>query len=152
MNDRKQKVKEFIDIFQTLQRVKGFRPPLIPHITPAQWGVLMVLDTQGKSNVKDIASTLKISSSAATQLIDGLVAHGYVVRQEDTNDRRRIILFISKKSEKEISRIKKQIIEKFLTSFSVLSDAELDQLILLNKKIVDGIIKRSESHISINNK
>lgn len=114
----------------------------MPRITPSQWGALMVIEQHGGSTLKDMAESLVITSSAATQLVDGLVASGYVTRGTSTEDRRAITLTLSKKTEVHITKMKKQIVQEFLNFFAVLNDTELDQFLALNKKIVAGFLKK----------
>lgn len=113
-----------------------------PRITPSQWGALMAIEQHGSSTLKDMAKSLGITSSAATQLVDGLVASGYVTRGTNAEDRRALTLTLSKKTKAHITKMKKQVLQKFLNFFDVLNDTELDQFLLLNKKIVAGFLKK----------
>ena len=145
MINRKQKVIELMEGLQSLRRDMIFRPARtinIPRITPSQWGVLMIIEEWRKSTVKDVASALSITSSAATQLVDGLVTSGYVVRQEDAKDRRQVTLTLSKKTKLGVDKIKEQNIKHLLTFFKVLNDKEFNQFIILNNKIVERFSKK----------
>jgi DNA-binding MarR family transcriptional regulator len=145
MINRKQKVKELLENFQSLRRSMAFHAPgalNIPRITPSQWGVLMFVEQKSKSSVKDVAKALGITSSAATQLIDGLVASGYMVRETPEKDRRTVVLTLSKKTKAQVDKMKKEGLRKFLYLFEVLNDKEFGQYILLNKKIVDKLLKK----------
>lgn len=115
----------------------------LPRITPSQWGVLMLIEQCGKSSVKDVAHALHISSSAATQLVDGLVESGYVEREKYAKDRRAVVLTLSKKTEKQVGKMKKQMSQKFLEIFEVLSDKEFTQYCALNKKIVQRFLNKN---------
>jgi MarR family transcriptional regulator, organic hydroperoxide resistance regulator len=139
MKDRKQKVEELLTGFRTLRRGTSFGSAGSakgPRITPAQWGVLMHVEQHEKSTVKDLSQTFKISSSASTQLVDGLVKSGYLTRTTSPEDRRIVTLTLSKKSKKQIDTMKQQIVKKFLKIFEVLNDREFDQYLALNKKLV----------------
>ena len=148
MTNRKQKVKEFIESMQSLKRSMAFHTAgttRLPRITPSQWGVLMMIEgCGGVSTVKDVAKALGVTSSAATQLIDGLVASGYVLRQENAEDRRRMTLTLSSKTKKQVEKMKGEGINHFLKLFEILNDKEFDQFISLNRKIVDGIINKKQ--------
>lgn len=98
----------------------------------------MFIEERGESTVKDVAKALGITSSAATQLVDGLVSSGYVNRKTDEEDRRAVALTLSKKTKEHVNKMKKQGIQKFLTLFKVLNDKEFNQYLELNKKIVHG--------------
>src|SRR3989344_6557193 len=145
MNQRKQKVEELIRNFQPLRHAMALPTTQyegIPRITSSQWGVLMFVEQFGESTVKDVAKSLCITSSAATQLIDKLVTSGYVVREMHTQDRRAVTLTLSKKTKIRVNKMKKEVLQKFLKFFEVLNDKELDQYILLNKKIVERLLKK----------
>jgi DNA-binding MarR family transcriptional regulator len=144
MIHREQKVKELMESFHSLRRSMAFKPTRatkMPRITPSQWGVLMLIGRPEESTVKDVAKALRISSSAATQLIDGLVVSGYVVREEHAEDRRRVMLTLSSKTKSQFEKMKKQSVERFLKFFEALNDKEFDQYIALNKKIVERLSK-----------
>ncbi len=48
----------------------------------------MRLHITGRADISDIARQMGISNAAASQLVDALVHMGYVLRSEDTADRR----------------------------------------------------------------
>lgn len=144
MSLRKIKIEKLLENFGSLKRHLVFHSAhseKVPRITPSQWRLLMMVKQQGESTVKEVAAALGISSSAATQLVDGLVASGYVVRKMDVKDRRAVVLTLSKKTEAQVDKMRKQTLEKFYNFFKVLNDKELDQYILLNKKIVERFLK-----------
>lgn len=116
----------------------------MPRITPSQWGVLMLIEQQGKSTVKDVAKALGVTSSAATQLIDGLVTNEYLVRETSIVDRRTVTLTLSKKSKNQVEKMKKHALEKFLKIFEALNDAEFNQYFTLNKKLIQGSLSKKD--------
>lgn len=140
MNVRKEQVKELVDGFQSFSRNMAFRPGIIrhaPRITPSQWGVLMMIEGRSGITVKDIAKTLNITSSAATQLIDGLVTSGYVGREEHAEDRRKVTLSLSSKTKRQVEKMKNESIEQFLKFFEVFSDREFRQFVSLHQKLFE---------------
>jgi len=150
MTDRKQKIKELLESFQSLRRTMAFRVPgksKIPRITPSQWSVLMFVEQRGGSTVKDVAKALGITSSATTQLIDGLVLSGYITKETPENDRRTIILSLSKKTQTQVERMKKEGLQRFLKLFESLNEREFNQYISLNKKLLESISLAKPSHI-----
>ena len=141
MPSRRQKVKELLVDLQSLRRAMALRmvgSTNTPRITPSQWGVLVFIEDHGESTVKDVAKALGITSSAATQLIDGLVSNKYIAREMHVEDRRAVVLTLSKKTKAHVDKMKKQGIQKFLKLFEVLNDEEFNQYLVLNKKIVRG--------------
>ena len=107
-----------------------------PRITPAQWGVLMCVAHGEKRTVKDVAGALSITSSAATQLIDGLVESGYVNRAEDQRDRRAVTLTLSKQTKGQVQAMKEAAIREFLKLFESFTDKEFELYCALSKKVV----------------
>ncbi|MFZ1019775.1 MAG: MarR family transcriptional regulator [Minisyncoccia bacterium] len=140
IKNREQKIKELMEGFRSLKRSMKFnstKTGRIPRITPSQWGALMIIDGRKESTIKDIANALNITSSATTQLVDGLVVNGYVIRKENPKDRRQVALTLSNKTKTQVESMKKQFSQKFLKFFEVLDDKEFDQFVLLCKKIFE---------------
>ena len=111
-------------------------------ITFAQWRVLSFLGARSHAPLKDIAESLGISSSAATQLVDGLVDAGYVMRTVDESDRRITSIVLSSKAKKLFTVMKGKILERMTPLFSTLSDQELATFAVLSQKISAGEEKK----------
>jgi DNA-binding MarR family transcriptional regulator len=142
MINREQKVKELIEDLHAIKRVIAFHTPEainIHRITPSQWMVLMFIEQNKESNVKDIAKALAITSSAATQLVDGLVESGYLFKKSSLSDKRTVVIGLSKNTEEHVKKMKKECLHKSLKLFEVLNDKEFSQYILFNKKIIEKI-------------
>jgi len=125
--------------FHALRRGMSMRTHLsgkAPHITPSQWGVVVMISRKAAS-VKDVALSLGITSSAATQLVDGLVKSGYVVRKTHQEDRRRVTLALSPKTKKKVEQMREKGVEHFLQFFKALNDSEFETYMRLNKKIIE---------------
>ncbi len=76
-----------------------------------------------------------MSSSAATQLVDGLVQGGYVTRQEDPQDRRSVQLELSPNGKKHITATKEKRVNEMAEIFDALTDHELEEFVRLHKKL-----------------
>jgi DNA-binding MarR family transcriptional regulator len=150
MTDRKKKVEDLLTDLRSLRRAMTLQSPKSgksPRITPSQWGVLMVVEQHGRCTVKSVSEALGISSSAATQLVDGLSTNGYLKRETSSEDRRTVMLVLSKKSEQQMRNMKAQALRKFLKLFEVLSDREFDRYFALNKKIVNASFSKKDPAI-----
>lgn len=133
--------------FRQLRQILAFKPPemmSMPRITPTQFGVLMVLDGPEEHMVKDVAKALGTSSSAATQLIDSLVANGYVLREENAQDRRKVTLSLSAMAKREVAKIKQDVTKQFLNLFEVLSEKEFNQFMALHNKVIQRHLKNNK--------
>lgn len=144
MNNRLQKLEELMESFQAFKKPVALKGGSLkmPRITPSQWMVLRIISQRNISTVKDISEALNMSSSAATQLVDGLVHSRYVVRKVNKTDRRKVTLTLSEKSTKDIERMKKHMLQQMLSVFKVLNDQEFEQLYKLNKKITDSLLNK----------
>ncbi|MFA5185147.1 MAG: MarR family transcriptional regulator [Patescibacteria group bacterium] len=105
--------------------------------TPAQIGVLALVASEGPQNLKDLAGRLCMSSSAATQLVDGLVADRMLTRTEDSNDRRRIKLALTESGKLKLAQAKKARLAAFTRLLAPLSEKELNEWRRLQRKIIE---------------
>jgi DNA-binding MarR family transcriptional regulator len=138
---RKQRIEALVEDFIALKRsfAKGGGEHLHRNpVTAAQWEALFAVHQRGEAPVKDIAAALGVSSSAVTQLVDGLVEGGYLERAASAEDRRAVVLSLSKKSARHFKEIKRHKVAQFLRVFAPLSDREFDHYCALTKKLVHG--------------
>ena len=100
-------------------------------LTYSQWIVLNTVRKNNSISIKDLAGLLGVSSSAGTQIVDGLVNKGLLSRKRSMTDRRILEIALSKRS---IEQLKKGM-KKISQTFSVLADDELQKYCELNSKI-----------------
>lgn len=112
-----------------------------PPVTLAQWGVLAILQQNQSASVKEIAKGLSITSSAATQLTDGLVKKGFVLRTQNKDDRRIITLTLSEQTRKQVEQMHNESVNIFTKLFESLTDKEFEQFFNLHVKVLKGINK-----------
>lgn len=111
-------------------------------IAHSQWFVLKIIEHYKNRSIKDIAETLGISSSAATQLVDGLVRRGYVTRQDDPKDRRSVRLELSPKGKKNVTATNEKRINEMAGLFDALTDSELEECLRLQRKILSKFLHK----------
>jgi MarR family transcriptional regulator, organic hydroperoxide resistance regulator len=75
-------------------------------ISMAQLKGMFVLASGGTSTVGQLAEGLRIGRSAASLLVDRMVQDGLVERTEDSEDRRRTMIRLSRRGEDLISRLR----------------------------------------------
>lgn len=100
-------------------------------LTYSQWQVLNHVSSKMSINIKDLAGLLDITSSAATQIVDGLVNRGLLTRKRSKADRRVLEITLSKKS---LMHMKKSM-NKVCPIFDVLDDRELNNYCDLTAKL-----------------
>ena len=138
MSTRSQLIEEILHAFHSIRNITKAKAVSLGHqnhITHSQWFVLTMIAHFEKTNIKHMAEAMDMSSSAATQLVDGLVQNGYVTRQEDQNDRRLVQLELSPEGKKHITATKEKRINEMAEIFQSLTDKELEQFARLFKKI-----------------
>ena len=100
-------------------------------LTYSQWQVLNHVVKNKRISIKDLAGLLDITSSAATQIVDGLVNKGLLTRKRSIKDRRVLEITLSKKS---IMHMKKSM-KTIFPIFDVLNDQELNAYCYMTAKL-----------------
>jgi DNA-binding MarR family transcriptional regulator len=101
----------------------------------SQFEVMMYIMRSNNPTIKDIARSFNITSSAATQLVAGLVHKKLVERKESSLDRRIVNVILSKEGEGKCKMLKKLVFAEMTEKLASLSDHEL----LVMKNIADKI-------------
>lgn len=104
--------------------------------TRAQLAVMMSLAQTTETSVKNIAQTLCMTSSAATQTIDGLVSEKLLTRKADRTDRRKIVVSLTPRGKLVLAKAKVAHKGMMTTMFASLSTEELLQLKNIQEKII----------------
>jgi DNA-binding MarR family transcriptional regulator len=81
-------LQEWIDVFMRRSMRDFFVYARRNGLSMSQNGALLHLSRQGTCGVTDIGDTLGVTSGAASQMLDRLVQHGLILRNEDPDDRR----------------------------------------------------------------
>lgn len=105
-------------------------------LSRTQLGLLFVLARSGAAQPKELAERFHMTSSAATQAIDDLVELGFVAREADVDDRRKVRVLLTSKGTAELAAVKAFRLQQVQAAFDVLSDNELAQLLTIEKKLV----------------
>ncbi len=104
--------------------------------TPSQWCALAFLYEHPDLTIKDIAKHMHCSSSAATQIVDGLVDKKSVERKVHPKDKRSTCLCLSKTMKRDMQRLHKQKLQNLSQLFYSLTDAEVAQFAQTTQKLV----------------
>ena len=139
MSDRKQHIE------QLTEKVHSFRRLIAPDnqaacgeecLAPSQWLALLMVKRQEGIGIKELAAQLGISSSAATQIVDGLVAKGFLNRQPSLEDRRALCLSLPEGARQQIEAMEQQRLQKLEAVFSALDDIEFQTFLNLIDKVI----------------
>lgn len=137
--NREQLIQALLARFQTVfHGVKsGIRFPHTEHdLSSGEMSVMMRLGQQPAGmSVKELATSLGITSGGVTQLIDKLVEKSLVERTEDPTDRRSVQIRPSAKAIATRDDLKRQFRERMSAAFKHLNNDELAALIVLLEKV-----------------
>jgi len=99
-------------------------------LTPAQFSVLMLVDTNPGRNQTEIASTLGILRPNFVTLLDDLEGRGLCLRSRSNSDRRSHILTLTEKGRGVLARARKLIRARHEARLSELLGEDNRQLLL----------------------
>jgi DNA-binding MarR family transcriptional regulator len=145
MIQRKKQIEKLLANIQSLKRKIFFGADCNlknDHITTSQWFVLQHLNKSEGTTLKEVACSLNMTSSAATQLVEALVQKGYIIRKTSTDDRRELKLMISDKSKKHIKEIGSKWIQELEHIFDVLTDDEFGSYCSLCDKVAKSLASK----------
>jgi DNA-binding MarR family transcriptional regulator len=104
--------------------------------TRAQLGIMIVIEHDGPTGVKELAEKLCMSSSAVTQLADALAESGLLSRKQDKDDRRKIAVSLTAKGRLVLRKAKKSRMTAMATLLKPLTETDLRHLSTILRKIV----------------
>ncbi len=140
--DRQEIIQALLQNMETIGKammVRSFEQPKGNLPTHSQMGVLFVLLHRGQQSIKSLADSFRMSSSAATQLVNGLVNDGLLTRVEDKQDRRKICVAITTKGKRMLELARKQRLKNMTKIFESLTNDELAQLEKIHRKVVERL-------------
>lgn len=146
MDNRRKQVEEIVESFYAIKHKLSAEMHFYfdkVHVTHSQWLVLHIVKKQKNISIKDLADLLEITSSAATQLVDGLVNKGLLVRKSNPDDRRALELELSEKSKEQFESIKSKSLKTLASFFNILDNDELSKYWELNNKIAGKVLLKS---------
>lgn len=136
--NREEQVKNFFEEIAKLQRLIFSKKDTFLtkyKLSHPQIVVMYFLSEDGSKSIKDIAEIMNISSSAATQMTEGLVRNGFLERVVHPTDRRSVQISISKSGKKKFEEFKIQMLRQMQNLLATLSDIEIDLLMKIPQKV-----------------
>lgn len=145
---RKKLIKEIFEGLGAMKRAMAAKRPHLPidakQPSHSQMALLFTLENRGPQSIKQIAKTFGMTSSAATQLVSGLVDSQYLKRTTDQSDRRKIAVEMTKNGQILMEKAKKTHLKMMEFVFEGLSDQELELYLQLQQKIVKNLNSKYE--------
>lgn len=109
-------------------------------ISLAQFAVLKVIANDGPVTNGELSARLWVTPGAITQLVDNLIADGYIRRKPDTQDRRIHNLSLSTTGRQKLQELEHKRRHIFAKVFEALSDEELQVLLQCQAKMHERLV------------
>ena len=106
------------------------------NITSAQMIMLVSIHDHGQCKLKTLANERDISPPTATVLTDRLVRSGYVKREASLEDRRVVMVSLTKKGEKNVQNFLSTVRNRWKKILTHLTSKEQEQYLNILKKVV----------------
>lgn len=137
--DRKQLLQQFIESFHQYMRLMGSTvlcPDKLPEIPKSQLLLLFSLNRNKQMSIKEIAKDMRITSSAATQLVEHIVESGLAERVESGNDRRQVHVQLTGEGVRQTLEYKAELVKRLDILFDATSNEALEQIIEFQQTVV----------------
>ena len=126
--DRTAAIDEVIaDLEALMQRLSGTHAPefLEIDVTMPQAKLLYLLGAEGDLHMSTVVVRLGVSLSTVSGLVDRVVDHGLVMRHEDPEDRRQVVVGLTPAGTQLIDRFRELNARQMRELLAVLDDSEL---------------------------
>jgi DNA-binding MarR family transcriptional regulator len=139
--ERRKAAQEFFQEVDLLRRLIAARMERGgPHApTPARIAVLHAVAEDGPCGIKAIAEKFGMTSSAVTQLVNGLVDDGLLSRSHDADDARKTVLQMTPRGKRALATVHRLREKVARSMFEAISDEELRGLRAMHRKMIDHL-------------
>jgi MarR family 2-MHQ and catechol resistance regulon transcriptional repressor len=136
-DEEKSTLNAFIKLMRASESLNGrlSRHLSNANLTVSQFGTLEALLHLGPLNQRELGQKLLKSGGNITMVIDNLQKNGMVEKKTDPNDRRAVIISLTKKGRSFIEDFFPKHLDKIKEEFSCLSIKEKEQLAGICKKL-----------------
>ncbi|OBZ13139.1 MarR family winged helix-turn-helix transcriptional regulator [Bacillus sp. FJAT-26390] len=140
--DKYENVGQLIEVFQRFGRADWRKKTMWGGLKPSEIRMLICVKQSNdkgiaNTNVSEISKLLQVTSPTVTQMLNSLIAAGYVLRSADKTDRRITEITLTDKGE----QLAIKAIERFQTIFTgmidMLGKEQSDQLVGMLNQVFD---------------
>ncbi|HPQ68736.1 MAG TPA: MarR family transcriptional regulator [bacterium] len=128
MTTTKTTAMEIADALRTIYRKLDLLHDLAAEITPKELALLLVLDENGPTRVKDLADKVRLPLSTVSWTADRLVTRKILSRKNDPHDRRVILLTLTRNGRKVLAKHNAIFDLIAQTAVSAIDEAETELL------------------------
>jgi len=106
-------------------------------LTAVQFRVLQIVAERGTTTATEIARRMRVSQATVTSLVDKLVKHEMVTREQSQADRRQINIVITARGRDTIRRAPDALQQRYVRKFEALADWEQSQLVASLERVAE---------------
>lgn len=110
-------------------------------ITQTQFLVMVALHARQECSLNLLAQSMQVSMPTMSGIIDRLVKAGFIIRKEDKEDRRQIVLTLSTKGREFIQQFQGAVSLRWQEVLKALKTDELDAFYNVVTKLTEGLKK-----------
>ena len=99
-----QSIRSWMDVFMNRSMRSWHLFAKSTGLSMPQFSVLMQLHHKGACGMSEISERFEVTPAAASQLVDTLVQGGFILREEDPDDRRAKLLNLTEKGQELIQQ------------------------------------------------
>jgi DNA-binding MarR family transcriptional regulator len=147
MVSRQQLLQSVIENTAAVQRIMATNRDqylLSLGINRAQLEALLLLNKETPS-IKYFAELLRVSTGAATQMVDSLTAKGFVERFSSQKDGRSVNVRLTEVGREKFRIIKTAYLERLSGILDAVSDEQLDKLLEATEQVLTGVHDDNEA-------
>ena len=108
-----------------VRRLRGRDTHRPGELSYAQYSLLFGLAERGELSASELAGLAEVAPPTATQMLDGLVAGGFVERSRSERDRRIVLVSLTERGAKLVAERRARYEELWARALAGFSDAEL---------------------------
>ncbi|HET6924245.1 MAG TPA: MarR family transcriptional regulator [Candidatus Saccharimonadales bacterium] len=121
-------------MLSSLQSIGG-----TPHLSGSQLELAFTIKHLQPVGVKQLATQLRLTPGAVSQVADALVQTGLVTRQHDETDRRKSYLSLTAEGDRVLHRVHQDRQALFRSVMEDMTDQELTEWLHIQQKLIDHL-------------
>lgn len=110
-------------------------------VTLPQFMLLVILQKEGETKMKDLAHFMNVTTAAITGIVERLVRDGYVVRAYEPEDRRIIKINATAKGSQLVNKVNQQRREMIIKTFAMMPESDRQEYLRILTKIRDILVQ-----------
>lgn len=117
--------QSFKAVMAALRRLRGRETHHPGQLSDAQYGLLFCLRGSGELSTGELAEAAELSPASATEMLDGLAAHGLVTRNRSKRDRRVVLTSLTPRGSELVEERRARVEPRYRAALAEFDDEQL---------------------------